>query len=146
MRPPFWRPGFIIPADAKLASGMKDPSRSRYPLKILVTGAAGYIGSVLADDLLAHGHAVTAVDSFSRGKTSLLPCCRHPSFKFLPGDVRDASLMRSLLKDADAIIALAALVSPQSCVGKAEEARDINVRSIRMLNDLRFHPPSRCSS
>jgi nucleoside-diphosphate-sugar epimerase len=106
-------------------------------LKILVTGAAGYIGSVLADELLAHGHEVTAVDSFSRGKTSLLPCCRHRSFKFLPGDVRDAALMRSLLKDADAIIALAALVSPQSCVGKADEAHDINVRSIRTLNDLR---------
>ncbi len=106
-------------------------------MKVLVTGAAGYIGSVLTEDLLAHGHEVMALDSFSRGRTSLLGCCRHAAFRFRQGDVRDAPLMASLVKEADAVIALAALVSPQSCVGKEEKARDINVRSIRLLNELR---------
>jgi nucleoside-diphosphate-sugar epimerase len=111
--------------------------RGRRPLKILVTGAAGYLGSVLSEELLDRGQAVTAIDSFSRGKTSLLACCRHPGFRFFPGDVRDAALMRTLVKEADAIVALAALVSPQSCVGRAEEAQAINVESIRLLNSLR---------
>jgi nucleoside-diphosphate-sugar epimerase len=106
-------------------------------MRILVTGAAGYLGSVLVGDLLAEGHAVTALDRFSRGKASLLPCCRHDSFKFAQGDVRDAALMRPLVQDADAIIALAALVSPQSCVAKEDLAHDINVGSIKLLNDLR---------
>ena len=106
-------------------------------MKILVTGAAGYLGSVLTGDLLAEGHAVTALDRFSRGKASLLDCCRHDSFKFAQGDVRDAVFMKPLLKEADAIIALAALVSPQSCVAKEELAYDINVSSVKLLNDLR---------
>jgi nucleoside-diphosphate-sugar epimerase len=106
-------------------------------MKILVTGAAGYLGSVLTADLLDEGHEVTALDNFSRGKASLLPCCRHGSFKFVQGDVRDAPLMASLVKDADVIVALAALVSPQSCVDKEEKAYAINVSSIKLLNDLR---------
>jgi nucleoside-diphosphate-sugar epimerase len=106
-------------------------------MKILVTGAAGYLGSVLTGELLDEGHAVTALDSFSRGKSSLLACCRHPSFRFVQGDVRDAALMKSLVPEADLVIALAALVSPQSCVAKEEKAYDINVGSIRLLNDLR---------
>jgi nucleoside-diphosphate-sugar epimerase len=106
-------------------------------MKILITGAAGYIGSVLAGELLAEGHGVAALDNFSRGKASLLRCCRHRAFKFFQGDVRDAALMASLVKEADAIIALAALVSPQSCVGKADQAHDINVSSVKLLNDLR---------
>ena len=106
-------------------------------MKILVTGAAGYIGSVLVPSLLDEGHAVTALDCFSRGKVSLLPCCRERSFSFVQGDIRDAALIKSLVKDADLIIALAALVSPQSCAAKEEKAYDINVGAIKLLNDQR---------
>lgn len=106
-------------------------------MRILVTGAAGYIGAILTQDLLLEGHEVIALDSFSRGKGSLLGCCSYSTFSFHQGDVRDAALMKALVGKADAIVSLAALVSPQSCLGKEAKAFDINVSSIKLLNDLR---------
>jgi nucleoside-diphosphate-sugar epimerase len=85
------------------------------PTKVLVTGAAGYIGSTLVPALLERGYAVSAVDNFMYGQDSLAAVCYHPAFCLVRGDVRSADVMRPLLKDADVIIPLAALVGAPLC-------------------------------
>lgn len=83
--------------------------------KVLVTGAAGYIGSTLIPALLDAGYTVTAVDNFMYGQDSLAAVCYHPAFSLVRGDVRSTDLMRHLVKDADVIIPLAALVGAPLC-------------------------------
>jgi len=102
---------------------------------ILVTGGAGYIGSVLVPELLALGHRVTVVDNFSFGQSSLLDCCRHEGFQAVRGDVRDESLMKKLLAKADVIVPLACLVGAPICAQRPLEARSINLEAIKMLID-----------
>jgi len=85
------------------------------PTKVLVTGAAGYIGSTLVPALLERGYAVTAVDNFMYDQDSLAAVCYHPAFSLVRGDVRSAHVMRPLVKDADVIIPLAALVGAPLC-------------------------------
>jgi nucleoside-diphosphate-sugar epimerase len=84
-------------------------------MHILVTGGAGYIGSVLVPTLLEHGHGVTVLDTFERGTTELAPCCRHAGFAPVRGDARDERLLDDLVPRADAVIPLAALVGAPLC-------------------------------
>ncbi|HMO49955.1 MAG TPA: SDR family oxidoreductase [Kiritimatiellia bacterium] len=105
-------------------------------LHVLVTGGAGYIGSVLVPDLLALGHRVTVVDNFSFNQSSLLDCCRHDGFQAIRGDVRDEALMKKLLAKADVIVPLACLVGAPICAQRPLEARSINLDAIKMLIDL----------
>ena len=84
-------------------------------MKILITGGAGYIGSVLTPALLGLGHEVTVLDNFYFRQTSLTDCCHHAAFQVVRGDCRDESLMKSLVANADAIIPLAALVGVPLC-------------------------------
>ena len=74
------------------------------PAKILCTGAAGYIGSMLCPALLSEGHFVTALDTFMYDGNSLAACCAHPKFDIVRGDVRDDNLMASLIDEHDTII------------------------------------------
>ena len=101
--------------------------------RILVTGGAGYLGSILVPTLLARGCAVTAVDNFLYGQTSLLDCCAYENFTIVRGDVRDERLMLPLLKKADVIMPLACLVGAPLCAQKPIEARSINLDAILML-------------
>ena len=78
-------------------------------MRILVTGAAGYIGSVLVPELLREGHDIIAVDNFMYNQTSLLDCCHDKQFTVVRGDARDKSLISECLRDADAIFPLACL-------------------------------------
>ncbi len=103
--------------------------------KILVTGAAGYIGSVLVPELLRRGHAVTAVDNFMYQQTSLLDCCQAPALTVVRGDVRNMELMRPLLAEADAVIPLACLVGAPVCAQNPLEARCINLEAVKALLD-----------
>lgn len=82
---------------------------------ILVTGGAGYIGSVLVPELLKDGHNVTVLDNFLFGQSSLNHVCHIPSFRVYRGDVRTFSDMAPLMKDADIIIPLAAYVGAPFC-------------------------------
>ena len=100
---------------------------------VLVTGCAGYLGSILVPTLLARGCAVTAVDNFMYGQTSLLDCCAYDNFTIVRGDVRDERLMLPLLKKADVIMPLACLVGAPLCAQKPIEARSINLDAILML-------------
>lgn len=101
--------------------------------RILVTGGAGYLGSILVPALLARGSTVTVVDNFMYGQTSLLDCCASENFTVVRGDVRDERLMRPLLKKADVIMPLACLVGAPLCAQKPLEARAINLDAIVML-------------
>jgi nucleoside-diphosphate-sugar epimerase len=101
--------------------------------KILVTGAAGYIGSILIPDLLEHGYCVTALDTFARNDTSLAALCSHKRFEPVRGDVRDEALMRRLVADADVIIPLAALVGAPLCKQDPINATTINRDAVTMM-------------
>ena len=83
--------------------------------KILVTGGAGYLGSVLVPEFLRAGHQVKVVDTFMFGQSSLLECCADPRFTVVRGDARDEGVMKEALRDADLIIPLAALVGAPLC-------------------------------
>lgn len=84
-------------------------------MRILVTGAAGYLGSTIVPMLLAAGHSVTAVDNFMYDVPSLLPFCGAKGLRIERGDVRDLRIMAPLYKSHDAIIPLAAIVGAPAC-------------------------------
>lgn len=108
--------------------------------KVFVTGAAGYIGSILTPRLLEAGHDVTALDNFMYRQASLLDCCNHPHFELVRGDCRDRDLVAKCLKNADAIIPLACLTGAPLCkadpVGAATIIRDA-VRDILAIRSER---------
>jgi nucleoside-diphosphate-sugar epimerase len=82
---------------------------------ILVTGGAGYIGSTLVPRLLEAGHNVTVLDNFLFKQTSLHNCCHYDNFAVVKGDIRSEATLLPLLKKADVIIPLAALVGAPLC-------------------------------
>ena len=84
-------------------------------MKILITGGAGYIGSVLVPVLLDDGHEVTVLDTFPDGGTQLLQCARFAGFTPVRGDARDARLLDELVPAADCVLPLAALVGAPLC-------------------------------
>ena len=84
-------------------------------LSILVTGGAGYIGSILVPNLIAEGHRVTVLDNFMFGQAPLNQLCAEPNFNVQKGDARDPDVLKPLLKEVDLIIPLAALVGAPIC-------------------------------
>jgi nucleoside-diphosphate-sugar epimerase len=102
-------------------------------MKILITGGAGYIGSVLVPHLLTAGHEVTVLDSFLFGQAPLLDWCHLDSLKIVRGDCRDESVVRPLVAGADAIIPLAAIVGAPLCKADQVAARTINQEAVEML-------------
>lgn len=106
-------------------------------MKILVTGGAGYIGSVLVSELLCKGYQVKVLDNLMYDQTSLLYYCHDENFEFVKGDVRDKGSVENSLKAADVIIPLAAIVGAPACNNDPESAKSINLDAIRMLNSLR---------
>jgi nucleoside-diphosphate-sugar epimerase len=95
-------------------------------VKILVTGGAGYIGSILVPDLLSGGHDVTVVDNFMYAQNSLAHVAANPRFSVVNGDVRNERLMSGLIGDVDVIIPLAALVGAPICARDPLAATSIN--------------------
>jgi len=102
---------------------------------VLVTGGAGYLGSILVPALLERGFRVTAIDSFMYGQDSLAAVCYHPQFSLIRGDVRSMETMRPLLKDADIIIPLAALVGAPLCDRDPLAATSTNLSAIVQMLD-----------
>ncbi len=102
-------------------------------MKILITGGAGYIGSVLVPHLLAAGHSVTVVDNFLFGQATLLECCQLEAFGVVRGDCRDESVMKPLVTQADVIIPLAALVGAPMCKADQVAARTTNQEAVEMI-------------
>jgi nucleoside-diphosphate-sugar epimerase len=106
-------------------------------LRVLITGAAGYLGSILSEHLLDAGYRVTAVDNLMYGQQGPFHLCANDRFNFVFGDVRDERLMASLVKDADVLIALAALVGAPACDRDPQMAQAVNMDAPLMLNRLR---------
>jgi len=102
-------------------------------MKILITGGAGYIGSVLTPTLLAEGHEVTVLDNFYFDQNSLLDCCQYEKFHVIRGDARDESLIKSLLPKADLVIPLAALVGVPLCNTDALATKSTNQDAVETL-------------
>jgi nucleoside-diphosphate-sugar epimerase len=105
--------------------------------KILVTGGAGYLGSILCEHLLDAGHRVTVLDRLVHGQASLLHLCVNPRLDIVIGDVRDETLLKGLLRDADVVIPLAAVVGAPACQRDQKLAESLNLGAIRLLNRLR---------
>lgn len=106
-------------------------------MRILVTGGAGYIGSVMVPDLLKNDHHVTVIDSFMYDQSSLLECCHNSNFAVVRGDVRDKNLMSKLLKTADAIFPLACLTGAPLCQKDPMGAQTIVVDAIKDMLSMR---------
>jgi nucleoside-diphosphate-sugar epimerase len=102
-------------------------------LNILVTGGAGYIGSTLVPQLLEAGHDVTVLDNFMFKQASLNNCCHYENFTAIKGDIRTESTMLPLLRKADVIIPLAALVGAPLCSLDPIGATSTNHHAITMM-------------
>ncbi|MBA2260397.1 MAG: SDR family oxidoreductase [Acidobacteria bacterium] len=104
--------------------------------RILVTGGAGYLGSVLVPSLLDRDFDVTVIDSFIYGQDSLAAICYHPRFSLVRGDVRSMETMAPLLKRADIVIPLAALVGAPLCDRDPLAATSTNLQAIEDMVGL----------
>ncbi len=100
---------------------------------ILVTGGAGYLGSIMVPELLAAGHKVTVLDSFMFKQASLNQCCADPNFEVVRGDCRDETVMKRLIADKDVVIPLAALVGAPLCAQDPIGATTTNLDAQKML-------------
>lgn len=106
-------------------------------INVLVTGGAGYLGSVLCEHLLDAGYRVTVIDSLMYGQNSLFHLCANPAFDFIEGDVRNEDLMHRLIKDADVIIPLAAIVGAPACKRDPWLTTSVNLEAVQLINRLR---------
>ena len=106
-------------------------------MNILVTGAAGYIGSILVPELLKKGYEVIAIDNFMYNQTSLLDCCYDKKLTIIRGNARDKVLISSCLKNADAIFPLACITGGPACNRDPIAAKATNFDAIKMLLELR---------
>ena len=104
--------------------------------KILITGGAGYLGSMIATYLIKEGHEVTIIDKMVFSKTSLLHLHFFKNFNFIEGDVLNKNLIKKNLKNKDFIIPLAALVGAPLCDKHPRMTKQLNVEAIRTICQL----------
>ena len=105
-------------------------------MKILITGGAGYLGSVITKRMLEEGHEVIVLDKLIFNQTSLLGYTYTPNFRFIYGDVRNEKLLEKLCNEVDAIIPLAAIVGFPACDADPKLAKEINFQQI--VNIVKF--------
>jgi len=103
---------------------------------ILVTGGAGYIGSVLVPKLISSGHTVTVFDNLTYGGNHILSWFDYENFSFVRGDIRNINELKDIIKGNDIIIHLAALVGFPACRMNPELAVDVNVEGTRNIIDV----------
>jgi len=107
-------------------------------LNILVTGGAGYLGSIMVPAFLDAGHKVTVLDNFMFKQNPLAHVCANPDFDVVRGDARDEGLIKGLVKDADVVIPLAALVGAPLCnndkIGTETINRDAVIMMLKLLS------------
>lgn len=107
---------------------------AREDRRVLVTGGAGYVGSVLVNELLQRGARVRVIDSLLHGDgSSLLLAWAHPGFDFVRGDVRRLHEQPAVLDGVDAVVHLAAVVGDPACGRQPELAREVNLEATRTL-------------
>ncbi len=111
-------------------------------MRVLITGGAGYIGSILTPNLLEAGHEVTVLDMFPGSGATLSGCCRYPGFTPILGDARDARLLDELLPRHDLVIPLAALVGAPLCARDQLGATSLNRDAVKAIVE-RLSPDQR---
>jgi nucleoside-diphosphate-sugar epimerase len=99
--------------------------------RVLITGGAGYIGSLLVPLLLDQGHEVTIYDSFLYGAMPLLGCSRHPNLRLVKGDIRDSKAVSQAIQGQDWVFHLAAIVGYPACAADPFLATSTNVDGSR---------------
>jgi len=109
----------------------------KIPRKVLVTGGAGYIGSILVPELLRAGDEVTVIDNFLYNQSSLLDVCNFKMLNVVRGDARDEKLIKEHLHGKDFIIPLACVVGAPACDADPVAARTTNLEAIQMILKLR---------
>ena len=102
-------------------------------MKILITGGAGYLGSVLTEVLLNKGYQVTVIDNLIYKQTSVAPFSYHPNFDFILGDVTNEPLLKSLVEKHDVIIPLAAIVGMPACKAQPELTVKVNFEQVKNI-------------
>ena len=102
-------------------------------MKILITGAGGYIGSMLSDQLVRQGYKVIAIDTMKYVKNSLNHLFFYDNFKFVNADVTSESVLKKHIKNVDFIIPLAALVGAPICEKNKKQATAVNFTQIKII-------------
>ena len=103
--------------------------------KVLITGGAGYLGSVLTEVLLGRGYKVTVIDNLIYRQTSLAPFTYNKNFKFILGDVTDNDTLKPLVESHDVIIPLAAIVGMPACKANPELAIKVNYEQVKNITE-----------
>lgn len=104
---------------------------------ILVTGGAGYVGSVLVPQLLSRGYEVMVIDQFRYQQASLLDCCSDKKLTLIRGDAREEALVREALKRSDVIFPLACFTGAPLCDKFPKEAESVNLGAVKTILKLR---------
>jgi len=100
---------------------------------VLITGGAGYLGSVLTEVLLNKGYRVTVIDNLAYKQTSVAPFAYHPNFDFVLGDVTNESTLKPLVESHDVIIPLAAIVGMPACKAQPELTVKVNYEQVKNI-------------
>jgi nucleoside-diphosphate-sugar epimerase len=100
---------------------------------VLITGGAGYLGSVLTEVLLNKGYRVTVIDNLIYKQTSVAPFTYHPNFDFVLGDVTNESTLKPLVESHDVIIPLAAIVGMPACKAQPELTVKVNYEQVKNI-------------
>jgi nucleoside-diphosphate-sugar epimerase len=111
--------------------------------KVLITGGAGYLGSVLTETLLNEGYIVTILDSLLYKQLSLSGFCNNKNFNFILGDVRDNVLLEKLVNENNIIIPLAAIVGMPACKANPQATIDINLNQIKNIIKFAKNDPTK---
>ena len=101
--------------------------------KVLITGGAGYLGSVLTEVLLNKGYRVTVLDNLIYKQTSVAPFAYHSNFDFILGDVTNESTLKPLVESHDVIIPLAAIVGMPACKAQPELTVKVNYEQVKNI-------------
>jgi len=101
--------------------------------KVLVTGGAGYIGSIFVPELLSKGYKVTVFDNFMYKQDSLLDVCNNPDLDIVVDDVRNEKKLKDKIKNNDIIVPLAAIVGAPACDKDRSLSTKINQTQIENI-------------
>ena len=104
-------------------------------MKVLITGGAGYLGSVITQKMLEAGHRVTAIDNLSFKQLSPLQFTSNPNYNFIYGDVRNVDFLKHQVGIHDVIIPLAAIVGFPACKADPKLAWEVNYTQIETILD-----------